>query len=98
MGVKTAHLQDFMALFDAIVCGSDPEVKEGKPSPDTFLAARERLGNPPLEQCLVFEDSPTGVQAGRNSGMKVLHAGPCCRSAQHASWLLGGLGGRPQLQ
>ncbi len=36
----------------------------GKPSPDTFLAAAKRLGSPP-DQCVVFEDALSGVEAGR---------------------------------
>ena len=36
----------------------------GKPSPDTFLAAARRLGSPP-DQCVVFEDALSGVEAGR---------------------------------
>ena len=87
MGVKTAHLQDFMAMFDVVVCGNDPEVKRGKPSPDIFLVAREKLGNPPLEQCLVFEDSPLGVQAGRSAGMQVLSTSQWCSSVKHTPCL-----------
>jgi HAD superfamily hydrolase (TIGR01509 family) len=70
--IKTARWQDLISMFDVIVCGDDPEIKEGKPSPDIFLVARKKLGNPPLEQCLVFEDSPLGVQAAYNAGMKVV--------------------------
>lgn len=36
----------------------------GKPSPDTFLAAARRLGSQP-DQCVVFEDALSGVEAGR---------------------------------
>lgn len=40
----------------------------GKPHPDMFLAAAERMGVAP-EGCLVFEDAPNGVEAARRAGM-----------------------------
>ena len=43
----------------------------GKPHPDMFLAAAERMNVRP-EHCLVFEDAPLGVQAARNAGMKAV--------------------------
>lgn len=54
-------------LFDAIVCAEDYE--QGKPAPDAFLEAARRLDVRPSE-CLVFEDSPAGVQAAANAGMQ----------------------------
>jgi len=45
-------------------------VPAGKPAPDVFLKAAELLGRDPGE-CLVFEDSPTGVLAARAAGMPV---------------------------
>ena len=53
--------------FDAIVCGQD--VAEGKPSPDIYLRAAERVGAEPAD-CIVFEDSPHGLEAARRAGMK----------------------------
>ena len=44
------------------------QVPRGKPEPDIFLAAAERIGVPPGE-CLAFEDSPSGVAAARAAGM-----------------------------
>lgn len=55
--------------FDAIVTAEDYAL--GKPAPDPFLIAAERLGVPP-EQCLVIEDSPTGEEAARRAGMAVV--------------------------
>lgn len=46
------------------------EVKQGKPAPDIYLLVAECLSVAP-EQCLVFEDIPEGIQAGKAAGMKV---------------------------
>lgn len=54
-------------LFDVIVSGAD--VSEGKPSPEIYLKAAERLGVPPHD-CVVFEDAPLGVAAAMRAGMK----------------------------
>jgi beta-phosphoglucomutase family hydrolase len=43
-------------------------VPRGKPHPDVFLAAAEKLGAPP-SRCLAFEDAPLGVLAARAAGM-----------------------------
>lgn len=51
------------------VCGD--EVARRKPAPDIFLAAANKLGFAP-EDCVVFEDSPSGVTAARNAGMQVI--------------------------
>ena len=53
--------------FSVLVSGYD--VKNGKPAPDVFLAAAEKLDTPP-DKCYVFEDSPNGVRAAYNAGMK----------------------------
>lgn len=49
---------------------SGEQVANGKPAPDLFLHAAERLGVAP-ESCLVIEDSVNGVLAGRAAGMAV---------------------------
>jgi beta-phosphoglucomutase family hydrolase len=54
------------ARFRTIV--SPSQGFRGKPHPDMFLAAAERMGIPPA-QCLVFEDAPNGVEAARRAGM-----------------------------
>ena len=46
------------------------EAKAGKPAPDVYLKVAESLGVKP-ERCLVFEDVPNGILAGKNAGMKV---------------------------
>lgn len=56
------------AHFDVIVTGQD--VVHGKPAPEIFLCAAERLGvSPP--RCLVFEDTDDGVAAARAAMMAV---------------------------
>ncbi|KPQ37760.1 MAG: pseudouridine-5'-monophosphatase [Phormidesmis priestleyi Ana] len=69
--LKTQRYQDWLAIFNAIVLGSDPAVKRSKPAPDSFLVAAQRLGAQPAE-CLVFEDSPAGVTAAKQAGMSVV--------------------------
>lgn len=56
-------------LFSAFVTGDD--VSRGKPAPDIFLLAAERLGVPP-QDCLVFEDAPAGVAAAHAAGCRVV--------------------------
>lgn len=56
-------------LFDAEVTGD--EVEHGKPAPDLFLRAAEKLGIAP-DRCVVFEDAPNGVAAGKAAGMTVV--------------------------
>ena len=58
---------DLRRHFDAIVGAAD--VARGKPHPDGFLLAAEKLGAAPPE-CIVFEDAPLGVEAARNAGMR----------------------------
>lgn len=53
--------------LDVLVCAGETE--RGKPFPDPFLAAAEKLGVKP-EECLVFEDGNPGVQAAESAGMK----------------------------
>ncbi|MEU1458781.1 HAD family hydrolase [Streptomyces avermitilis] len=49
---------------------SSQDVGRGKPAPDLFLHAAERMGVPP-KRCVVVEDSPLGVQAANAAGMDV---------------------------
>ena len=53
-------------LFGAVVHGMD--VTRGKPDPQVFLIAAERLGVPP-EHCAVIEDAPPGIAAAKAAGM-----------------------------
>jgi sugar-phosphatase len=52
-----------------MVCAED--VSRGKPAPDGYLLAAERLGVP-AGDCVVVEDAAPGVQAGLAAGMRVL--------------------------
>jgi sugar-phosphatase len=47
------------------------DVVEGKPDPEGYLLAASQLGVRP-EECLVVEDAPVGVAAGRRAGMRVV--------------------------
>ncbi len=47
------------------------QVANGKPAPDLFLFAAERMRTPPA-RCVVVEDSVAGVRAGKSAGMTVL--------------------------
>lgn len=46
----------------------EEDVQRGKPAPDLFLEAARRIETPP-SGCLVFEDSPIGLEAARRAGM-----------------------------
>lgn len=47
------------------------QVERAKPYPDVYLKAAEGLGVKP-ENCVIFEDSPGGVEAGRRAGARVV--------------------------
>ena len=58
-----------LSYFDEIVCG--PDVKRGKPAPDIFLKACEKLGVN-THNALVLEDSEAGIEAAYNANVKVI--------------------------
>jgi pseudouridine-5'-monophosphatase len=60
--------------FESVVCGDDTEVARPKPAPDIFLVAAKRLGVRP-ERCVIFEDSPAGLQAAFGTGARVIRVG-----------------------
>src|SRR4051794_32925694 len=70
-GCKTERHREWFSIFLAVICGDDPRVKKGKPAPDIFLAAAEALGADPAT-CVVFEDSPAGVEGAVAAGMQVV--------------------------
>ena len=69
--LKTSRHKDWFSIFSCVVIGDDPAVKNGKPAPDIFLLAAQRLNAPP-SHCLVFEDAPVGAQAALAAGMSVV--------------------------
>ena len=68
---KITKHQDLFQVFDHVVTGDDPDVKNGKPAPDVFLTAMCRFKTVPLHNShvLVFEDAPNGIAAARAAGM-----------------------------
>ncbi|MGL4325697.1 MAG: HAD family hydrolase [Beijerinckiaceae bacterium] len=60
-------------------------VARGKPAPDLFLFAAEKMGHPP-GQCVVIEDSVSGVKAGIAAGMRVIgfYGGSHCQRGHDA--------------
>lgn len=56
-------------FFDTLVTAEDTQ--RGKPDPQVFLVAAERVGVEPAK-CVVLEDAPAGVQAARAGGMKCI--------------------------
>ena len=64
--LKMAGLE---GLFDEII--SATMVKEGKPSPDVYRYACEKLGCRP-EECIAVEDAPNGVLSAYRAGCKVI--------------------------
>lgn len=52
--------------FDAVVCGE--EVERGKPEPDIFMLAADKLGVE-ARNCAVVEDAPSGIRAANAAGM-----------------------------
>jgi beta-phosphoglucomutase len=62
--------------FEAIVSGDD--VTTGKPDPQVFLLAAEKLGVPPA-RAIVVEDAAAGVEGARRAGMKCIGVNPTLR-------------------
>lgn len=58
---------DIGMFFEAQTSAED--VEHGKPDPQVFLLAAERLGVPP-ERCVVVEDAPAGLEGARRAGMR----------------------------
>lgn len=66
LSLTAMGLEDrFSDLFSA------EQVQNGKPAPDLFLLAAKQVGTNP-DACLVFEDSPHGIQGARAAGMRAM--------------------------
>lgn len=84
--LKSSHLSSIFSFFPLArrVLGDDPRIPKGKgkPAPDIYLLALETINagirakgqekEITPEECLVFEDSVPGVEAGRRAGMRVV--------------------------
>lgn len=78
---ETKRLLEFFPP-DRRILGDDPRVRQGrgKPAPDIYLVALQSLNSAAgcgekaimANECLVFEDSVAGVEAGRRAGMRVV--------------------------
>jgi beta-phosphoglucomutase family hydrolase len=66
---RSLELAGLRPLFKAVVTVDD--VRHGKPAPDMFLLAAERMGVDPKD-CLVFEDAEPGIQGALAAGMQVV--------------------------
>lgn len=64
-----AQHPDFSSHFDAIVTAAD--VTRSKPDPEPYLVGAAKAGCSP-EECMVFEDSFQGLEAGRRAGAYVI--------------------------
>jgi beta-phosphoglucomutase len=74
--------------FRGIVTGMD--VSRGKPDPQVFLLAAERIGLPP-DRCVVIEDAPAGVAAAKAAGAKCIGLASLGRDPQtlaQADWVV----------
>jgi len=66
---ETLTATGLIALFDVIVTADD--VMHGKPAPDLFLLAAERLGAAAAD-CIVYEDGDPGLEAARRADMRAV--------------------------
>lgn len=69
MACLYARHPEIKNLVTAVLTAED--ARRSKPAPDCYLAAAERLGAD-ISKCIVFEDSPSGLTAGRASGAFVI--------------------------
>lgn len=66
--LKAAGLDD---IFKVVITPNDVPPGRGKPEPDMFVLAAQRIGVDP-KKCLAFEDAEPGIQAALAAGMKVV--------------------------
>ena len=76
---KTCNVKEWLKEdIDKVVTGDDPRIKKGKPAPDIFIIAAKELGLEPNE-CFIFEDALSGINAAISSGAKYVIAIPDIR-------------------
>lgn len=66
---RVSGQKNYDLYFDVMITAND--VVDGKPSPECYLKAADKLGVEP-ENCIVFEDSFAGISAARSAGMVVV--------------------------
>jgi len=83
LAITKLKLSGLYSYFEHLSTGC--EVQQGKPHPEIFLLAAERLNTAP-EQCLAFEDSNNGVRAGVAANMQVYQipdlVSPCAQTLE----------------
>ena len=83
---RVLEILDLRDAFDFVATRDD--IENGKPDPEIYLLVARELGVDP-QDCLVIEDSPSGVQAGLNAGMKVVAVStPFTQKQLHNSGIL----------
>lgn len=65
----SSEMLGIIPYIDGTVSGSD--VKHGKPAPEVFLKAAEKI-DVPAKECVVVEDALFGIEAAHNAGMKCI--------------------------
>ena len=91
--LATARLRHAGLFVPGNLVSAD-DVTEGKPSPEPYLNGAALLGFAPAD-CIVFEDTPAGIEAGKSAGMRVigLHTTYSERELQAADAVLASLAG-----
>nr|XP_006820918.1 PREDICTED: (DL)-glycerol-3-phosphatase 1-like [Saccoglossus kowalevskii] len=71
---QTNHKEFFKLFHHIVCCGSDPEIKHGKPAPDAYTVAANRFdgGSPNPQNIIVFEDAANGIQSALAAGMNTV--------------------------
>ena len=70
---------DLRSYFDVVL--GEEDILKGKPDPQIFLLAAQRLGVPP-ETCIVFEDSRSGIIAVERAGMRCIAITTAMKAAE----------------
>lgn len=82
------HLSHIENEFDALVSGRDDGIRNGKPAPDIFLKAAEKIGLKASE-CYVFEDAYNGIRAAAAAGARPIMIPdmiPADDEMRHLAW------------